>query len=190
MRRQRIIIDMDGVLADTLPLWLMTWNEISGEVLQVADITEYEFGKFVNNPEQFFELLNSDEIFIRSLPMPGAVEALEQLNEKFEVLIATYVIAGSGFTQKLEWLAKWCPFIDPKQVIFISPAEKARLDADFLVEDNPATFDVWAETVMCLAEQAAYLVDHPYNRSVVCEGIEDGRFRVAGLGDVAAELCK
>lgn len=189
--RKRIIIDLDGVVADTLPLWLIEWNNAHNDNLTPEVITAYEFGTFVAPMEkEFFALLNNKEIFRRALPMPGAVAALCALDIRFDVVIATYVIGGNGHEQKLAWLAKWCPFINPRQVIFCSPEEKVNISADYIVEDHPGTLAKWAERYVMDSDTGAFLVHQPYNTDLYCDWKNNGMMRVSGLSDVVKELVK
>lgn len=182
MEQLRILIDMDGVLVETMSLWLQEYNNLTGETVRPSDITEYNFGKFVRYPELFFGVLEIARIFERSQPMPGACEGVRRLIEQgHDVQIVSYVheSAPSGYEQKLEWLNVWLPEISPRQVTFCYSGQKQYIQGDILVEDYPSTISAWLERGGFSG--SAYLVNHSYNADAKLPRTE----RVTSVKDVA-----
>ncbi|MFL9842875.1 5' nucleotidase, NT5C type [Flavobacterium rhizosphaerae] len=79
--------------------------------------------------------------FFRTLPvMEGAVEAVRELAEDFDIYI---VSAAMEFPQSLyekrQWLEEHFPFISWKNIIFCG--DKSVIDVDFLIDDHCKNLD-------------------------------------------------
>lgn len=137
--KKSIAIDMDGVLADTESQYLIYYQQEFGELLS-KDI-------FHNVPES--EALPDGIIykylytpgFFRSIPvMPGAVEAVRVLQEKYEIYIVSAAMEFPlSLYEKKEWLGEHFPFIDWQHIIFCG--DKSVIDTDYMIDDYCKNLD-------------------------------------------------
>jgi len=160
----RILVDMDGVVADSLPTWLQEYNLLAdgSDHLKVSDIKSYVFEKFARFPKLLYATLEIAQVFKRSLPMPGALEAVHFLRSQgHEIHFVTYNHAAvpSGFNQKLDWLQHY-GLGGPDDVTF--QRDKSHTDGDILVEDNPDNVAAWLSRH---PEGRAVLILHGYNKN-------------------------
>lgn len=135
---KRICIDMDEVIADAVAEHLLRYNRDHNEQLTKADL----HGKWLWDlvaPERHptLEQYLRSEDFFRVLPvMPDAPRVLRALQSRYEVYIATAAMeVPTSFTAKFLWLEEHFPFIPASHIVFCG--DKAILQADFLIDDNP-----------------------------------------------------
>lgn len=90
-RKQRIAIDMDEVLADTLSHFLAEYNREFGDTITKSDLVERKLADII--PADQRARLRHYALspgFFRSIPlMPGSAEVFAELRERYEVFIAT-----------------------------------------------------------------------------------------------------
>ena len=135
--RKSIAIDMDQVIANMYKKMTVSYNELFNE-----NLTDEQF---INAPqdsltrEQFKLLLNAmnEPSYYRDMELldPDAVEVIQELNERFDVYIATAAMEIPGsFTAKYEWLREHFPFLDPQKFVFCGT--KAVIHTDYLIDDS------------------------------------------------------
>lgn len=128
---QRIAVDMDGVLSDTLEQFI-AWEEresgIKKTVEEVMGIPELE--AFPNSKKH----LHTKDFFRTALVIQDSQDILARLNEKYEVFI---VSAATEFplslTEKQAWLNEHFPFITWQQMVFCGSKEIVK--ADIMIDD-------------------------------------------------------
>ncbi len=75
-----IIIDMDEVVADTLPPILHHLNQIDRTNVKHTEITDYDFTKFFNTTQQHIQQLFHDNNILGTVePLDGAIDALHRI---------------------------------------------------------------------------------------------------------------
>lgn len=130
---KQVLVDMDGVLADVYAQFIRLEKEESGLVLMpglLSGKTEAEafphYKKHVNSAG-----------FFRMAPLiPGSVEGLKYLNDKYSVLIVSSATEyPDSLKEKLEWLNEFYPFISWQQMIFCG--EKDSIQGDIMIDDHP-----------------------------------------------------
>jgi len=135
---QRICVDMDEVIADTLAEHLRRYNEAFDESVTAEDLAgkglweiapqdrQTELRAFLD-AEDFFEVLDV---------IPGAQAVLKDLSQRFEIFIATQAMAvPNSLGPKYRWLQRHFSFIPPTHYVFCG--NKSILRADFLIDDQP-----------------------------------------------------
>ncbi|MEO4053323.1 5'-3'-deoxyribonucleotidase [Solibacillus sp. CAU 1738] len=136
--RKSIAIDMDQVLANFYRKMVVMYNETFNE-----NLTEQQFMLADRNdldPEkgkQFFEILNGPTFF-RDLELLDAdsIEVVRQLNDNFDVYIATAAMEVPGsFNAKYDWLREHFPFLNTQNFVFCG--NKAVINTDYLIDDSP-----------------------------------------------------
>jgi 5'-nucleotidase len=152
---KRIAVDMDGVLADVVNLFIQwderdfgrrkTWEEAIGkpEALVFPKLREYVYTKG----------------FFRSAPvMEESQEILMRLNQQHEIFI---VSAATEFPQSLsekqEWLNEHFPFIQWQQMVFCGL--KTIIDADIMIDDHFKNLDHFKNTTLLFSQPHNLLQD-------------------------------
>ena len=123
---QRICVDMDEVMADTLA------EHLAGKSLwEIAPLDRQKELRAFLDAEDFFE----------DLPlMPGAQDVLKQLSTQFEVFIATQAMSvPNSLGPKYRWLQRHFPFIPPTHYVFCG--NKSILRANYLIDDLPRNLE-------------------------------------------------
>ena len=143
--KQRIAIDMDEVLADTLAQFLAEYNREFGENLTKAHLTERKLAEII--PADRRARLRSyakTPGFFRDIPvMPGSAPVLQELRERYEVFIATAAMEfPSSFSEKYEWIKAHFPDFPDSHIVFCG--DKSVVATDFLIDDSPRHFDRFA----------------------------------------------
>ena len=136
----RIAIDMDEVLADPLHKFIQLYNRDHQVPLDL--IIEPGTEIFHNVPEEvsgkWYEYIN-EKGFFRDLPViEGAVEAVQQLQQKYEVYIVSAAMQfRNSLEDKLDWLGDHFPFIDWKYIVFCG--DKI-VDVEVMIDDRINNF--------------------------------------------------
>ncbi|HKB43708.1 MAG TPA: hypothetical protein VKC90_04940 [Chitinophagaceae bacterium] len=153
--KQRIAVDMDGVLADVVEQFFRydekdfgrrkTWEEAKGkkEIEVFPKLREYLYARD----------------FFRTTPvMEGSKEILSELNNKYEVFI---VSAATEFPQSLsekqEWLNEHFPFIQWQQMVFCGL--KTIIEADIMIDDHFKNLDYFKNTTILFSQPHNLLQD-------------------------------
>lgn len=140
-RRIRIAVDMDEVIADSLPEHLRRCNTMLGGVLSVADLNGRSVKAAMPTEHTAAAGALLDAEFFADLPvMPEAQAVLAELADTYDVFIATAAMdVPVSFDAKYRWLRRHFPFIDPSRFVFCG--DKTILDADYLIDDSPRHFE-------------------------------------------------
>lgn len=133
---ERIIIDMDEVMSDTMGA-MMTWY-ISSYGIQ-PDYSRMKGSWMLGIPEEHKEMVRKhlySEGFFRHLPvMEGCVEVMEALNKKYEVFIVSAATEfPNSLRDKLEWLEEHFPFLTWRQLVLCG--DKRMIAGDFMIDDH------------------------------------------------------
>lgn len=100
-----ILVDIDGVVADTHTSWLDMYNKEWDDYLQVSDITEWSLHKFVK-PEcgrKIYNYLERPDFYESVLMIKDALLGVLTLRENKHRVI--FVSAGF-YPSKIEWLGR------------------------------------------------------------------------------------
>lgn len=134
---KRIVVDMDGVLADVFAQFVQYHLNDTCETKTIADA----LGKTELEPFPLgLQHLHSPGFF-RSLPViSGSQEVLEKINKNYELFI---VSAATEFPQclpeKQAWLNEHFPFISWEQMVFCGL--KTIIKADIMIDDHFKNLD-------------------------------------------------
>ena len=151
-----IYIDCDGILNDLIPKTLALYNAKTHRNIQPSHITTYHISDCLpkEDSEGIYELWKTKELWDSLEPLPDAqwgIETLVNTGNKVMIATATYC---EQFEWKLEFIKKYFPMIDTKDVIRIH--DKSLLRGDVLIEDNLDNLTKSVCERICL--------DYPYNR--------------------------
>jgi len=133
---QRIIIDMDEVIADPMGEMIRWYHEQYGALPDKSKM----IGSWVKGfPEEHHPLI-WDRLrapgFFRNLPvMKDAVDVLRRLNEKYEVFIVSAAMEfPNSLKDKYDWLMEHFPFFTWKQIALTG--SKDLVFGDFMIDDH------------------------------------------------------
>ncbi len=149
---QRIAVDMDGVLADTVANF-MDWDERDfGKRKTLEEITGIPEAMSFPNIRQYVYA----EGFFKTLPvMKDSQEVLKQIHDKYDLYI---VSAATEFPQSLSekqwWLGQHFPFISWQKIVFCG--SKEIIAADIMIDDHFKNLDYFSGPV-------TYLYSQPHN---------------------------
>lgn len=156
-RKPIIFIDQDDVLAKHNEKVVKEMNRIHGTHFTMADITEWDLISILG--EECKDIMFRPEFFETLEPMEYAIENLRVLNESnlFDIYIAS-AAHPSACHFKYKWFKENMPFLEKKQLIFIS--HKFLLNGDLLFDDAP-------HNITAFRSGEVVIFDKPYNRHLV-----------------------
>lgn len=149
MRPKRILLDVDGVLADFVSALLVVVADITGRRYTVEDITAYDFVAALklskDEASRVKRTLGNTPGFARKLkPYPGSIEGVAALQKVAEVYIVTSPWnSNPTWTHDREWWLKKYFNLPHSHVIHTSA--KHVCAGSMLVDDKTGTLVKWAE---------------------------------------------
>jgi len=174
MKRLTLAVDMDSILVDLLGHWLQAIEDDTGVRISTDQVLDWDMssvaGLIPMDKEKVLAYLQRPGFFLEAPAMPGAIEALRNLCADHEVLIVSCPCSPNSAKEKLEWLAKWCPFISAKNVLLVGSGQKPRIKADVLIDDNP---EILTSYKRAHPETLCTGIAYAYNRHL---GISNGYF--------------
>ncbi len=140
IRRLRIAIDMDEVMADALAEQLRRYNAAFDAALGIADLTGRHLEECVPVEHRSMTDAMFDASFFEDLALfPDCQDVIRSLAERHDVFIVTAAMdVPSSFDAKYRWLQRHFPFIPTSNVVFCG--DKSIIDADYLIDDRPRHF--------------------------------------------------
>jgi 5'-nucleotidase len=135
---QRICVDMDEVIADTLFEHLKRYNQAFDEDVTIEDLAGKGLWEIapLDRQAQLRAFLDAEDFF-EDLPlMPDAQMVLKDLASRFEIFIATQaMVVPNSLGPKYRWLQRHFAFIPATHYVFCG--DKSILLADYLIDDQP-----------------------------------------------------
>lgn len=162
MRSIRIAIDLDGVLADSIRLWLKIWNKRAGHALAYEELLEWDFWRRLGIRENdFMKLLNEVWRMWKIVPPtePDIGEKIARLNSLGKIGIVT---ARPRETEK--YVMRWLEMhkISYSEYVWVrSGRMKPKLPYDIFIDDSPLIVN---ECI--LRRKKLLLYDRPWNREI------------------------
>ena len=135
---QRICVDMDEVMADTLAEHLRRYNEAFEEEVTPHDLVGKGLWEVTpaDRQAQLRAFLDAEDFFEDLALMPDSQHVLKELSSRFEIFIASQAMAvPNSLGPKYRWLQRHFPFIPPTHYVFCG--NKSILRADYLIDDLP-----------------------------------------------------
>ncbi len=187
----KIGIDLDDVLAISLPHYLQAFNRRFGLTVDLADGAWRIFDRFPQIPRReahdFFSELIEDGFFLSRPLMPGAREAVESLAEEGHRLFIVTGRAARDEAATRSWLEQVGLLRHFGAVVHnrIEPVHRYKsgaafeLQLDLFIEDELAVATAVAETAI-----PVLLFDHPWNQGDLPENVQ----RVRSWADVLGRI--
>jgi 5'-nucleotidase len=142
MNKQRIAIDMDEVMADSIARF-QEWygRDFALELTLQALHGKHPHEAVAPEHEPALRAYPNAEGFFRDLPvMADSQRVIKELASKYEVFIATAAMEfPNSFLDKYQWLQQHFPFIHWRNFVFCG--DKSILNVDYLIDDNAYNFD-------------------------------------------------
>jgi len=134
---ERVIVDMDEVIADTIGE-MICWY--TGKYGLPVDYQKMLGGSWVRGfPEEHQSLIRArlqSEGFFRHLPvMKDSVEILAEMNKRYEVFVVSAATEfPNSLRDKLEWLLENFPFLSWKQLALCG--DKSWVKGEYMIDDH------------------------------------------------------
>jgi 5'(3')-deoxyribonucleotidase len=133
---ERIAIDMDEVMANTMQHFLDRYNGDFDRRLTLTDFHGLDIfdvieGDHHPHVRQYFQ---SAEFFSNINVMEGSQETVKDLTKKYDVFVVSAAMdVPKSFSAKFEWLNQYFPFLPPARIVFCG--DKSIIAADYLIDD-------------------------------------------------------
>lgn len=135
--KKRIIIDMDGVLADVYKQFISYEEKETGNKINLRDLKGKEEYQAFKNGRTY---VHSKGFFRNAPVMEGAVSALQILNNLYEVFVVSAAMEfPNSLVEKHEWLHEHFPFITWHQIVFCG--SKLVVQGDVMIDDHFKNLD-------------------------------------------------
>lgn len=134
---ERVIIDMDEVIADPMGQMISWYNSEYG---LPVDYRLMEAGSWVKGfPAQHQAMIRErlfEEGFFRNLPvMDDCREVLEEMNRRYEIFIVSAAVEfPNSLKDKVEWLMDNFPFFSWRQIVLCG--DKRMVYGDHMIDDH------------------------------------------------------
>ena len=118
---QRICVDMDEVMADTLAEHIRRYNQAFDEAVTTEDLAGKGLWEIAPQDRQaeLRAFLDAEDFFEELDVIPDAQPVLKDLSSRFEIFIATQAMAvPNSLGPKYRWLQRHFPFIPPTHYVF------------------------------------------------------------------------
>lgn len=139
---ERIILDMDNVMAEVNPQYVVFFKKIYGKDLDLDELVEHQKNGTFPDYSLLHHLLEQPLFFRTMTVMKDAEKVVEALNKKYELFIVSAAMTYPlSLNEKLDWLAEHFPFIKPKQIAFVGSKKFAC--GDIMIDDKVSNLDTF-----------------------------------------------
>ena len=129
--KKRLIVDMDGVLANVYEQFLNYEEKEFGFRQPMENLMGKPEAEVFKNERVY---VNSKGFFRNAPLMEGSVDTVKELNKKYELFIVSAAMEfPNSLTEKHEWLGEHFPFISWKQIVFCGL--KTVIRGDIMIDD-------------------------------------------------------
>lgn len=134
---KRLIVDMDGVLADVYSQFKI-FAEMAGDAIPgEKELIGRKEGEAYPNVRKY---VNTPGFFLNVPVMPGSVEVLEQLNDAYDLYIVSSAMEFPlSLYEKYVWLQKHFPFLTWQQLVLCG--SKKIVSGDIMLDDHFKNLD-------------------------------------------------
>lgn len=135
---KRILVDVDAVVADLIPIWLDMYNKDYGDKLEVKDIFKWGIHEIVKPEcgESIFNYLERPELYDNVKPIDGAISSIRWLRQhSYDVRFVTSGVLES----KIRWLGRHGLLIGENHLYspdVVVAHDKSIIIADIMIDDN------------------------------------------------------
>jgi len=133
-----IACDVDGVVADLMPVWLVKYSVDYGHTLTPDDIVEWDISQFVK-PEcglSIYDYLQDPQLYDDVLPIKGAYEGVEALRKAGHRVVFVTSTHPDFSGRKFRWLVQH-GFLTAGEVCnYVECTDKSLIRADVMIDDG------------------------------------------------------
>ncbi|HLE34383.1 MAG TPA: hypothetical protein VI698_00685 [Nitrososphaerales archaeon] len=161
----KIALDVDGVLADIIFVWLDDYNKTHNEPITKEDTDRWDFWKnFGYDKYRFYDDLS--RCWSRWMKVPPMEQNLADASEKLNS-VGTVDIVTARDAASTKYVKRWLEFYGIKYndyVAVLRGRDKADLDYDVFIDDSPLYV-----VDMASRGRNVLLYDQPWNKSVITD---------------------
>lgn len=129
----RILVDMDGVMAQDLKYAIKLYNEEYSADITMRDLKGWDIDNYVPEGTSILKYFYQPGFFNKLEPMPNSRRILKKLfDEGHEIIIAT-ASPDVGVYDKISFLKQYYPWLPEEN--FVSIKKKYLLHADVILDD-------------------------------------------------------
>lgn len=149
---QRLIVDMDGVLADIYAQYLNFEESESGIRRSLESLYSKSESQIFKNIDTY---LHTKGFFGNAPVIQGSQDALSRLNDLYEVFIVSSATEfPHSFNEKYDWLTQHFPFITWKQMVFCG--SKSIVQGDIMIDDHFKNLDIFRGRTLLFTQPHNY----------------------------------
>lgn len=134
---KRLLIDMDGVMADIYKQFIAHESKVTGITQSMSDLAGKPEHEAFKNHDAY---VHSENFFYSAPPIADSIDTVKKLNEVYDVFI---VSAATQFprslTEKMNWLTLHFPFLHWKQIVLCGTKEIIK--GDIMIDDHFKNLD-------------------------------------------------
>ena len=142
---KRIVVDMDGVIANVYSQFIKMHAAEFGELLPLAAMEgKPETAAFLNA----MKYVNSTGFFLDAPVIENSQPVMQKLNERYELFVVSAAMEfPASLSEKKSWLTTHFPFITWQQIVFCG--SKEIIKADIMIDDHFKNLDIFSgETLL------------------------------------------
>ncbi len=142
---KRVLLDVDGVLADFTSAWIEAYMKCGGNRITESDVTDWDFDACVPRASSLREYIRSythaPGFATQLAPYPGAIKAVKRIMQVAHVAFVTSPLSSRTWAHdRAEWLRNH--FGD---CTIVSTSEKHWVAGDLLIDDRADNVLKWLE---------------------------------------------
>ncbi|MGR3812384.1 5' nucleotidase, NT5C type [Jiulongibacter sp. NS-SX5] len=145
MSKQRLIIDMDDVMADTGGAIIDLYNKHFKTSYQKSDLLEQDIWNEelkANYVDELRSKLHEPGFFRNLSVMTGAKEVIKELHEKYDLFVVSAAMEfPNSLKEKSEWLDEHFPYIHWKNRVLCG--DKSIIKGDIMIDDHDKNLSVF-----------------------------------------------
>ena len=158
-RKQRIAIDMDEVIADTIEKFISLYKREHSLEIRIDEMRGKEFRDML--PADLYNTTRkyiNEPGFFRDIPvMPDSQRVVKELYEKYDVFIVSAAMEfKNSLIDKYDWLAEHFPFIAWQRIIFCG---LKIVDVDIFIDDRTRNFTEFNGRALLYSSPHNLLID-------------------------------
>jgi 5'(3')-deoxyribonucleotidase len=176
---KRILVDMDGVLADVYTRFFELYKEETGLRKTMDDVIGLKEGEAFPEVYRWVETPG----FFRNLPLiSDSQRILKLLNDKYEIIVVSMATEyPESLTDKQLWLNEHFPFISWRQVVLCG--NKNLIRADLMIDDHFKNLDNFdGQTIIFKQPHNLNRTDH--HHTIVSSWAEIEQLLLPGPADI------
>lgn len=162
---ERVIIDMDNVMADVNPQYKVFHNKVYGTDLDLDLLREQQKTGTVPDYSILHALLEKPGFFRTMTVIKDAQEVIKEINDRYEVFIVSSAMEyPQSLNEKLDWLAEHFPFLTHKQIVFCG--SKVFVHGDHMIDDKTSNLKAFPGQKLLFSTPNNFRINDPLYQRV------------------------